>query len=97
MATHTSTTHNDIEFYEDRLKNVDLIWCNQIITLIKNNFKNFCNIDPLCISLDDYYLTKKQRNYLSKRIHPLLETRGVPGTHATEKITKTIQLFDKKK
>ena len=44
-----------------------------------------------------YYLTKKQRNDLSKRIHPLLETRGVPGTHATEKITKTIQLFDKKK
>ena len=37
------------------------------------------------------------RNDLSKRIHPLLETRGVPGTHATEKITKTIQLFDKKK
>jgi len=65
--------------------------------LIKNNFKNFYNIDPLCISLDDYYLTKKQRKELSKRIHPLLQTRGVPGTHATEKITKTIQLFDKKK
>ena len=68
-----------------------------LLKLIKNNFKNFYNIDPLCISLDDYYLTKKQRNDLSKRIHPLLETRGVPGTHATEKITKTIQLFDKKK
>ncbi len=68
-----------------------------LLKLIKNNFKNFYNIDPLCISLDDYYLTKKQRNDLSKRIHPLLETRGVPGTHATEKITKMIQLFDKKK
>ena len=68
-----------------------------LLKLIKNNFKNFYNIDPLCISLDDYYLTKKQRNDLSKRIHPLLQTRGVPGTHATEKITKTIQLFDKKK
>ena len=68
-----------------------------LLKLIKNNFKNFYNIDPLCISLDDYYLTKKQRNDLSKRIHPLLQTRGVPGTHATEKITKTLQLFDKKK
>ena len=68
-----------------------------LLKLIKNNFKNFYNIDPLCISLDDYYLTKKQRNDLSKRIHPLLQTRGVPGTHAIEKITKTLQLFDKKK
>ena len=68
-----------------------------LLKLIKNNFKNFYNIDPLCISLDDYYLTKKQRNDLSKRIHPLLQIRGVPGTHATEKITKTLQLFDKKK
>ena len=68
-----------------------------LLKLIKNNFKNFYNIDPLCISLDDYYLTKKQRNDLSKRIHPLLQTRGVPGTHATGKITKTLQLFDKKK
>jgi len=68
-----------------------------LLKLIKSNFKNFYNIDPLCISLDDYYLTKKQRNNLSKRIHPLLQTRGVPGTHATEKIIKTIQLFNKKK
>ena len=68
-----------------------------LLKLIKNNFKNFYHIDPLCISLDDYYLTKKQRKELSKRIHPLLQTRGVPGTHATEKLTKTLQLFDKKK
>ena len=25
-----------------------------LLKLIKNNFKNFYNIDPLCISLDDY-------------------------------------------
>jgi len=68
-----------------------------LLKLIKNNFKNFYNIDPLCISLDDYYLTKKQREDLSKRIHPLLKTRGVPGTHAIKKITKTIELFNKKK
>ena len=68
-----------------------------LLKLIKNNFKNFYNIDVLCISLDDYYLTKKQRDNLSKRIHPLLKTRGVPGTHAIDKITKTIKLFDKNK
>ena len=33
------------------------------------------------LSLDDFYLTKRDRVRLSKRVHPLLETRGVPGTH----------------
>lgn len=32
-------------------------------------------------SLDDIYLTRAQREDLSERIHPLLKTRGVPGTH----------------
>ena len=68
-----------------------------LLKLIKNNFKNFYNIDTLCISLDDFYLTKKQRIDLSIKIHPLLKTRGVPGTHAIEKILKTIKLFYKKK
>ena len=33
------------------------------------------------ISIDDFYLTRQQREHLSKTIHPLLLTRGVPGTH----------------
>lgn len=33
------------------------------------------------LSIDDFYLTKAEREELGKRIHPLLETRGVPGTH----------------
>ena len=33
------------------------------------------------LSIDDFYLTKAERRELGKRIHPLLETRGVPGTH----------------
>ena len=35
----------------------------------------------VCISLDDVYLTKARRRRLSRRAHPLLATRGVPGTH----------------
>ena len=34
-----------------------------------------------CLSLDDVYLTKGERRELARRSHPLLETRGVPGTH----------------
>jgi len=33
------------------------------------------------ISIDDFYKTRKERINLSKKIHPLLLTRGVPGTH----------------
>ncbi|NNC55213.1 MAG: kinase [Pseudomonadales bacterium] len=32
-------------------------------------------------SIDDIYLTKAERNALGSKIHPLLATRGVPGTH----------------
>lgn len=33
------------------------------------------------LSIDDFYLTRQQRQQLSERVHPLLLTRGVPGTH----------------
>lgn len=36
------------------------------------------------VSLDDYYLTKAERRALAAQVHPLLVTRGVPGTHATD-------------
>ena len=37
-----------------------------------------------CLSLDDVCLSKAQRNKLSQVVHPLLVTRGVPGTHDVE-------------
>ena len=33
------------------------------------------------LSIDDFYLTKSERQKLSLTVHPLLATRGVPGTH----------------
>ncbi len=33
------------------------------------------------VSLDDLYLTKAEREELANSVHPLLKTRGVPGTH----------------
>ncbi len=32
-------------------------------------------------SLDDIYLTRAERQALARNVHPLLATRGVPGTH----------------
>ena len=33
------------------------------------------------LSLDDIYLTRAERENLARTVHPLLVTRGVPGTH----------------
>lgn len=33
------------------------------------------------LSLDDFYLTRARRRELAESTHPLLATRGVPGTH----------------
>ncbi|MEE2777819.1 MAG: hypothetical protein VYE73_13780 [Acidobacteriota bacterium] len=35
-------------------------------------------------SIDDLYLTRAERGELSRNVHPLLATRGVPGTHDVE-------------
>jgi D-glycerate 3-kinase len=42
------------------------------------------------LSLDDLYLTKWQRQTLARKIHPLLRTRGVPGTHDVALGLKTL-------
>lgn len=39
------------------------------------------NLRTVTLSLDDFYHTRAQRLALSEEVHPLLLTRGVPGTH----------------
>ena len=38
-------------------------------------------IAAAALSLDDLYLTRAERAELASTVHPLLATRGVPGTH----------------
>lgn len=38
-------------------------------------------ISTATLSLDDLYLTRAERQDLARKVHPLLATRGVPGTH----------------
>ena len=38
-------------------------------------------LNVIVMSLDDFYVPSKKRNQLARDIHPLLATRGVPGTH----------------
>ena len=59
--------------------------------LIKLYLEKFCYKSVVIISMDDFYLSKSQRTQLSKNIHPLFLTRGVPGTHDLELMNKKIK------
>ena len=48
------------------------------------------NLSVAVLSLDDFYLSQKERLELAKSIHPLFQVRGVPGTHNTLLIKETL-------
>lgn len=43
------------------------------------------------LSIDDIYLTRSERERLARTVHPLLITRGVPGTHDVGLGIRTIE------
>ena len=47
------------------------------------------------LSLDDFYKTRAERVTLAEEIHPLLITRGVPGTHDLDLLENTIHRLRK--
>jgi D-glycerate 3-kinase len=51
---------------------------SSILTLI---LQRYFKLNIFKVSIDDFYKTRKDRKLLSKKKHPLLMTRGVPGTH----------------
>ncbi len=50
-------------------------------SILKIILAKYFKLNVFKISIDDLYKTRKDRVKLSKKIHPLLMTRGVPGTH----------------
>ena len=52
-----------------------------ISSLIRIILIKYFKLNVFRISIDDFYKTRKDRISLSKRVHPMLLTRGVPGTH----------------
>ena len=70
---------------------------SSFINIISKTIEKFYDKKILFLSLDNYYLSKKQRLVLSKEKHNLLMTRGVPGTHNIEKLLKNIKKFDQGK
>lgn len=43
------------------------------------------------LSIDDFYLSRRSRQALASKVHPLLATRGVPGTHDVSLLLETLQ------
>ena len=58
---------------------------SSILTLI---LQKYFKLNVFKVSIDDFYKTRKDRNLLSKNKHPLLMTRGVPGTHDIDLMLK---------
>jgi len=52
-----------------------------ISSILSIILKKYFKLNVCKISIDDFYKTRKDRKLLSKNKHPLLMTRGVPGTH----------------
>ena len=68
-----------------------------LTAVLKLVLEKFYKKKVMLLSIDDYYLSKNKRLELSKKIHPLLITRGVPGTHNIAALKKDIINFQKKK
>jgi D-glycerate 3-kinase len=51
----------------------------------------FFGLRVCVLGLDDFYLTKAERRARAREIHPLLETRGAPGTHDLEWCRRAVE------
>ena len=52
-----------------------------ISSILEIILRKYFKLNVFKISIDDFYRTRKERFNLSNKVHPLLMTRGVPGTH----------------
>ena len=59
-----------------------------ISSILSIILKKYFKLNIFIISIDDFYKTRKDRKILSKTKHPLLMTRGVPGTHDIDLMLK---------
>ncbi|PKI17326.1 kinase [Colwellia sp. 12G3] len=64
-----------------------------IATYLTNQYQ----LNVVVMSLDDFYLTSEKRKQLAQDIHPLLATRGVPGTHDVVELNHILTQLKEKK
>ena len=64
-----------------------------ISNILKIILKERFNLNTVNFSIDDFYKTFKERKKMSNKISPLFLTRGVPGTHDTKLLYKSLKNF----
>lgn len=57
-----------------------------LVTFLKNEHQ----LNVTSFSLDDFYFSQNKRRQLAAEIHPLLGTRGVPGTHDIKRLKQVL-------
>ena len=67
-----------------------------ITQIIKLILEKKYSLRVVYFSIDDFYKKSSERLKMSKKIHQLFKTRGVPGTHDTNLIKKTFINLTKK-
>lgn len=65
-----------------------------VCLFIKALLEKCFNYSVAIFSLDDFYLTKQERQQLGRDIHPLFVTRGVPGTHDVDLALTTFKALE---
>ena len=67
-----------------------------ITSIISLILRKYFKLNVFKISIDDFYKTRNERRILSLTKHPLLMTRGVPGTHDHKIISNFFKKVKKK-
>jgi len=67
-----------------------------LAALLTRLLVNNHGLKAIDLSIDDFYHTRQSRLSLANKVHPLLETRGVPGTHDVSLMCETLQQLMRK-
>jgi len=66
-----------------------------LTSFIESFLTSVHNKKVVSLSIDDFYYDQSQRNALAIKVHPLLATRGVPGTHDIHLALNTFRSLEK--
>lgn len=62
-----------------------------LASLLKLLLTQIYHLNTIDLSIDDFYLTHESRGILADNEHPLLATRGVPGTHDSQLMLEVLK------
>ena len=67
MPTHTSkSVPKNIELYEERAKNIDLIWCQQIVSLLDSYQQCEFSVNDIGCNYGQFYKELKRRGFTDR-------------------------------